>query len=104
MFTATTRSRDDAKQSIRFRDKPTLRLQILRGHEAHTMALRVGLQNPCSFFHLVQTRMLAIDVIATGCDWKRDSVALIAECSALDDLVAQARAANDGGVPAGVAE
>jgi hypothetical protein len=99
--------RNEAKaqsQSIFLKNEAIFRLQLLRRHEPDTMTLGVGSQDPRSFFHLPQTWMLAVDVIAARRDREGDSIAIIAECGTLDDLVSQARAADNGGVPARVAE
>jgi hypothetical protein len=105
-LTATTQRREGAEQrrSILFKNETVFGLQILRRNKPYTMTFGVGPQNPCGLFHLAQAWVLAADVGAAGRDGKRHPIVAEAEGPALDDLVAQASASDDGRVPAGMAE
>src|SRR5215211_4868269 len=91
----TRRGRDYSSSVADVRPQPA------RRHESHLIALRIGAQHPRHVLHVVQGRVVAVDILGVAGDPEADAAA---DAAAVDDFVAQARALDDGSEAAGEAE
>ena len=80
------------------------RLQSFGLNETDAVSLRVRSQDPGDFLHFAERGQTKVGVPGTGSDWERDPASVSVEAAAIDDLLSEARALNDGGVTASHAE